>query len=110
MNYGIFIIPPLAFLVCLAAVWLFSKVAALLAHKKIAVEGKDEPYACGENITAEKAEPDYRGFFPFAIFFTVLHVAGLMLAMWANVSVASYYAGIAYLTFVALALAMIFTD
>ena len=26
--------------------------------------------------------PDYQEFFPFAIFFTLLHVAGLMLATW----------------------------
>ena len=37
-----------------------------------------EPYACGEIPPAHMAVPDYGQFFPFAFFFTILHVVALM--------------------------------
>lgn len=78
--------PVFAFIVAFAAIALFSAfVGRFIAAKPVYEEGKTEPYACGENISHEKAEPNYKQFFPFAIFFTVLHVAGLMLATSAGI-------------------------
>jgi len=77
------VLPPVAFLVSLLLVWLFSRMTEGMAPKGADCEGKEEPYACGEVVDAEKAEPDYRMFFPFAVFFTLLHVVGLVIATWA---------------------------
>jgi hypothetical protein len=35
------------------------------------------PYACGEELPTHMIQPDYGQFFPFAFFFTILHVVAL---------------------------------
>jgi hypothetical protein len=35
------------------------------------------PYACGEELPTHMIQPDYGQFYPFAFFFTVLHVVAL---------------------------------
>lgn len=73
--------PPVAFivilLVCLLLSALFSRIA--FKPKKI-TEGSKESYACGEDNYNHMAQPDYSNFFPFAFFFTLAHVATLMVA------------------------------
>ena len=103
--------PPAAFIVALLFAiclsWFFSGWAP--SPKTEAGSGKNKPYACGEDVKAEKMIPDYQEFFPFAIFFTLLHVAGLMLATW---SLNSLSAGIelvvGYVAAVAVILAILF--
>ncbi len=41
--------------------------------------GKTKPYACGEDVPSGSIHPDYSQFFPFAFFFTIMHVVALML-------------------------------
>ncbi len=81
---NILLFPPVAFVISLAFVLLLSELLTPLAAKPARVPGsaKHKAYGCGEEVSTEKAVPDYQGFFPFAIFFTLLHVAGLMLATW----------------------------
>ena len=111
MDYSILIIPPIAFFICLAVVWALSEAASVLSIGKKEAEGKEDAYACGEVVPSQKAEPEYKTFFPFAIFFTVLHVAGLMAATWANTFTAFNISLAAlYLTVIAITLAMLFTD
>ncbi|MFA7009488.1 MAG: NADH-quinone oxidoreductase subunit A [Elusimicrobiales bacterium] len=80
----IFLFPPVVFIITL----LFSiGLSELLSGWAPAPQaepgsGRDKPYACGEDFPSEKVIPDYQEFFPFAIFFTLLHVAGLVLATW----------------------------
>jgi len=102
-------LPPVVFLISLMLVWLFSRLTAGLAPQGKDSEGKEEPYACGEVVSSEKAEPDYKMFFPFAVFFTLLHVAGLMIATWAlsTSGVGMVLAGV-YLAAVGLILALLF--
>jgi NADH:ubiquinone oxidoreductase subunit 3 (subunit A) len=112
MSTNIFLTPPLVFLISLLAIWVFSKLASSVEHVRREAEGKTEPYACGEEYPAEKATPEYGQFFPFAIFFTVLHVAGLMLATFAlssHVSVFWQYGGF-YILAIAITLAMLFVE
>ena len=110
---NILLFPPLAFIVSLVFVvvvdGLLSPLSAVPARKP--GSKKFEPYGCGEDVSPEKAEPDYHGFFPFAIFFTLLHVAGLMLATWslAPGGAGAWFAG-AYLAAVAVILAILFVD
>jgi len=82
----ILLFPPVTFAVSLLFVMLLSLALSPLSAKPARVPGsaKHKPYGCGEDVPVHqaKAVPDYQSFFPFAIFFTLLHVAGLMLATW----------------------------
>jgi len=83
---NILLFPPVVFIISLLFVAALSLLLSPLSAKPARVSGsaKHKPYGCGEDVPADqaKAVPDYQGFFPFAIFFTLLHVAGLMLATW----------------------------
>ncbi|MFA5160622.1 MAG: hypothetical protein WC421_00080 [Elusimicrobiales bacterium] len=103
------LVPPVAFILALAFTWLFSRLASRLAHPKVETEGKNLPYACGENVPLKKPEPEYGAFFPFAIFFTVLHVAGLMIASLSGAqALEAVTAGAVYIMVTAVALAVLF--
>lgn len=82
----IFLFPPVVFVISLLFVMGLSALLSPLSAKPARQPGsaKNQPYGCGEDIPEDqaKAVPDYQAFFPFAIFFTLLHVAGLMLATW----------------------------
>jgi NADH-quinone oxidoreductase subunit A len=110
----ILLYPPVIFLVSFLAVWLFSALTRGLAPKphNAPGSGKLEPYACGEDYKEEKIEPDYGMFFPFAIFFTVLHVAGLMIATLAGADMTIVIAALAavYVLSVLLVLGILYAD
>ena len=48
--------------------------------RKGAPAGLTRPYACGEDISDRFMLPDYGQFFPFAFFFTILHVVAMITA------------------------------
>lgn len=78
MNY--LFLPPVAFLIVLGVV---SFQAYLM--KKFAAQGKDsygktKAYSCGESGCEHHIQPDYRQFFSFAFFFTIMHVVVLVIA------------------------------
>jgi len=77
----VLLLPALAFLVILAVfliqLFLMSRVAA---RGGAGVAGKCKAYACGEDVPDHKINPDYSQFFPFAFFFTIMHVVALVLA------------------------------
>ena len=78
---NILISPPLAFIVILAVVLLISLALSKLAFKPARrVEGLTKPYTGGEDIVDNMIQPDYSQFFPFAFYFTILHVVALMIA------------------------------
>jgi len=74
------LLPPFAFVILLAVFWFFSWAAKFLAPKGKYSEGKGEPYACGQDVNTGRIQPGYGEFFPFAFFFTIMHVATLVLA------------------------------
>ena len=76
------LIPPIAFGVVLALAWLQYRGLALLGRGEVWPNrpGRDKAYACGENVPSHRVQPDYRQFFPFAFFFTIMHVMALMAA------------------------------
>ncbi|MBI5745029.1 MAG: NADH-quinone oxidoreductase subunit A [Elusimicrobia bacterium] len=86
MINDILLFPPVVFAVSLLFVAGLSALLSPLSAKPARVPGsaKHKPYGCGEDVPVDQAKaiPDYQAFFPFAIFFTLLHVAGLMLATW----------------------------
>jgi len=78
MNWNWLLTPPLAFLIVLvAAVCVFGVLSGLALSKGRTGAGA-KPYACGEETPVQKVQPDYSQFFPFAFFFTILHVVALM--------------------------------
>lgn len=77
------LLPPIAFLIVFITVlcitWALSKLAAPTASSKPL--GKGEVYACGEEYLDTLIQPDYAQFFPFAFFFTIMHVVVLTIAL-----------------------------
>jgi NADH-quinone oxidoreductase subunit A len=73
--------PPIAFLVVLLVTMGLFYAASLLSFKrKGARGGMDKPYAGGETMKTNRFSPNYSQFFPFAFFFTILHVVTLIVA------------------------------
>ncbi len=110
---NIFLFPPVVFIISLLFVMALSATLSPIAAKPARLPGsaKHEAYGCGEVVPADQARavPDYQGFFPFAIFFTLLHVAGLMLATWSfNPMSAGFGLVLGYLASVAVILAILF--
>jgi NADH:ubiquinone oxidoreductase subunit 3 (subunit A) len=85
------LIPPVLFLVVLAFVWLEYRGLDGLTFKphrrklnqqsgESSTDGKYKSYACGEDLPSHSIQPDYRQFFHFAFFFTIIHVIALVVA------------------------------
>jgi hypothetical protein len=73
--------PPLAFAVVLTAVYLLFLFSAGLAFRRSRTPaGLKKAYTGGEEVTTNRVQPDYSQFFPFAFFFTLLHVVTLTIA------------------------------
>jgi NADH:ubiquinone oxidoreductase subunit 3 (subunit A) len=73
---------PVVFVIVLALMLVLLRA---LGAMKLTVEtphgsGKGKAYACGEDIQEHRIQPDYRQFFPFAFFFTIMHVFALVVA------------------------------
>ncbi|MEI7615854.1 MAG: hypothetical protein WCJ54_03995 [Actinomycetota bacterium] len=77
MN-NILLLPPTIFVIILAVSFIVSLGFSKLAIKGHASPGKNKQYACGEDIPVAQLKPDYTQFFPFAIFFTIMHVVALI--------------------------------
>jgi len=79
--FDLLISPPAAFLIVLLTVLGLSMAMSRLAFRpKRIPKGLTEPYACGEDLPNHMIQPDYSQFFPFAFYFTILHVVALMTA------------------------------
>jgi NADH:ubiquinone oxidoreductase subunit 3 (subunit A) len=73
--------PPAAFIILLLVVLFASRLLTKLAFQpKGRPKGQATPYSCGEDIPDQMIEHDYIQFFPFAFYFTILHVVALMIA------------------------------
>jgi len=82
MNYEqILLTPPLAFIALFVVIGLLVLLASRLAVRPSSVQaGTLKSYACGEDVADHRARPDYGQFFPFAFFFTIMHVVALIVA------------------------------
>jgi len=75
------VVPPVAFTIILLVVWTLFGASGTLALKRKGPRGAlDKPYAGGEDIARHRFQPDYGQFFPFAFFFTIMHVVTLIVA------------------------------
>jgi NADH-quinone oxidoreductase subunit A len=90
--------PPILFFIVLAFVLGLMGILSKLAYKPLKKpEGQGKPYACGENISSHMIQPDYTQFFPFAFYFTILHVVALMLALVPTESFKTFFMAIIYI-------------
>ncbi len=71
---------PVAFLVFLAVLTIFYVLAGRVSPESERTKGKISTYACGEDMPGFKFQFGYSLFFIFALFFTVMHVAALVIA------------------------------
>jgi len=99
--------PPIAFLVFLLVGYLVYRLSEALGPKPNLVEGKFCTYACGEDIPGKKAQYSYH-LFHFAFFFTVLHVAALVIATVPSGTIA--LVGIVYLLIALITVVILLTD
>jgi len=72
--------PPVAFFIFLGMAFLLYALGSKMAPKLTKVGGKLATYACGEDIPGVKVQFGYRLFFFVALFFTIMHVATLIIA------------------------------
>ena len=72
--------PPIVILLLLAGVAGLTYLASFLAPSATESTRKMEAYACGQRNVTHAVNPDYKEFFPFAFFFTVVHVMVLVVA------------------------------
>jgi NADH:ubiquinone oxidoreductase subunit 3 (subunit A) len=73
--------PPIAFLIILAVAFFVGQFFAFFTvwkKKGVRAEGTGKAYECGEDGAKHLIQPDYSQFFPFAFFFTILHIIALM--------------------------------
>ncbi|MBM3297101.1 MAG: hypothetical protein FJY83_05810 [Candidatus Aminicenantes bacterium] len=72
--------PPVAFFAYLGLAGLITLLGSRLAPKLKKEGGKLTTYACGEDLPGVKLQWGYRLFFFIALFFTIMHVAALVMA------------------------------
>lgn len=90
--------PPVIFIIILLAALVGSRLLSKLAFQpKDRPKGQAMPYSCGEDIPDQMVEHDYSQFFPFAFYFTILHVVALMMATVPAVTAGTMYIGIVYI-------------
>ncbi len=77
---NVLISPPVAFVVFLLLAALIYGLGARMAPKLKKEGGKLTTYACGEDLPGVKFQWGYRLFFFIALFFTIMHVAVLVMA------------------------------
>lgn len=94
--------PPVAFIIFLAVGGLIYLSGSWLAAKGKKSAGKKTQYACGEDVPAQRVQPDYNEFFPFALFFSIIHVTALIMATLPSGNIALM--GVLYLAGVAISL------
>ena len=102
MDLSFFLTPPVAFLIFVAIVYASYILGSILTAKSRAnVGGRDEVYACGEDVRPKTQAVNFLQFFLFALFFTIIDIVALVLG---TVSHAPIVLVIAYLGAISLGL------
>ena len=72
--------PPVTFVIFLLLFYFLYLLCGLIAPKAARTGGKVTTYACGEDMPGVKIQFGYRLFIFIALFFTIMHVAALVVA------------------------------
>lgn len=101
--------PPITFLIVMSAVLVFSELLSRLAFKpKTKGKGQGKSYGCGEDVPSNLMQPEYGDFFPFAFFFTLLHVVALMICTVPVKTASSFAIAFIYIMVAVTGLAVLF--
>ncbi len=101
--------PPVAFTIILLAIMLLSYLFSKLAFKPAKhSSGEGKAYACGESNYDNMAQPDYSNVFPFAFFFTIAHVATLIMTTVPTETIQSFVMVVVYILASVLGLYILF--
>jgi NADH:ubiquinone oxidoreductase subunit 3 (subunit A) len=104
-EYWNMLLTPLAGFILFGAVaYGLYRLGDVLAPKLKDEGGKLAQYACGEDMPAQKFQVSYRLFFYAALFFTMMHVAALVIAIIPGGSPALALAGLFYLLMILLSI------
>jgi NADH:ubiquinone oxidoreductase subunit 3 (subunit A) len=106
-RFDFLISPPVAFLVFLVIGYLIYALGSRLAPKLKKQGGKLATYACGEDLPGVKLQFGYRLFFFIALFFTMMHVAALVIATIPGGKIAFF--GIIYILMIFLSIMALIT-
>jgi NADH:ubiquinone oxidoreductase subunit 3 (subunit A) len=74
------LVPPVAISLIVLATLLASRLMKGTSFRGEAGALARSAYSCGEEMPRNSYRPDYGQFFSYAFFFTIMHVAALMLA------------------------------
>ena len=96
--------PPMAFLAYLPLVLILVGLGRLLAGPASANAAKTSIYGSGEASPTFEAAPGYQPFFLIALFFAVVHLATLVIAIGRLPAAAAVYLGGLFVALVALLL------
>jgi NADH:ubiquinone oxidoreductase subunit 3 (subunit A) len=77
---------------------------------KNAGDGGGESYASGEDYPDQSPQPDYSQFFPVAFFFTILHVAALVLSTISGHTHGIFFIAIFYIFSIGIGLVILWRD
>jgi len=103
------LMPPVTFMIILIISWLLSYVSSFLSFKKgKQAEGTTKSYACGEDVYDNMARPDYSQFFIFAFFFTLAHVATLIITTMPKGMIETLFIAVIYIVAVIISLLILF--
>ena len=104
IEWNMLLTPLAGFILFGAVAYGLYRLGDVLAPKLKDEGGKLAPYACGEDMPAQKFQVSYRLFFYAALFFTMMHVAALVIATIPAGSPALAVAGLFYLTMIVLSI------
>jgi len=102
--------PAVVFIIVFFAIWLVCHLLKKLAFRsnKPVKNGRGQSYACGESNYDDMAQPDYSAFFPFAFFFTLAHVATLIITTLPQESIGAFIIAGIYIIGAAIGLYILF--
>ncbi|MDO9027101.1 MAG: hypothetical protein Q7U87_04385 [bacterium] len=100
--WNMILTPFVGFFAFLGITYLIYRMGDVMAPKLKDQGAKLSQYACGEDFPARKIQVGYKSFFYAALFFTMMHVAALVIATIPGGSLAYAMLGIVYLLMITL--------
>jgi hypothetical protein len=104
ISLNMLLTPMAGFVLFGAAAYGLYRLGDLIAPKLKDEGGKLASYACGEDVPAQKFQLSYKLFFYAALFFTMMHVAALVIATIPGGSPVLAVAGLVYLAMIVLSI------
>ncbi len=108
MDLNILLSPPIAFVLFMLLGYGLYALGPRMAGAPVPEEGKDEPYACGQEYEAQRFQFGYQKFYIAALFFTIMHVAIMAIATVPGGE--SAWKAITFLAVIAISISLLYVD